>query len=164
MQKQISHLNKKGLQVKGHFDLAMMSCTRDSWVGEDLSQPGILKEHGKRSIREHKSHSTSRLPMKDSHKFSKRFEILRIETIAKKARQGEMNYFERIRRVSWLTFPKAEKFLDMWVFKLKRYGEKLLKYKAHMVPKSFEQNEWIGLDGIFFRLRKWVLFELFCVK
>lgn len=84
-----------------------MSCTRDSWVGEDLSQPGILKEHGKRSIREHKSHSTSRLPMKDSHKFSKRFEVLRIETIGKKARQGEMNYFWKNKTCKLVDLPKG---------------------------------------------------------
>ena len=38
---------------------------------------------------------------------------------------------------------------NKWVFKLKNDDEKLLKYKAHLVMKGFDQKQGIDFDEIF---------------
>jgi hypothetical protein len=40
------------------------------------------------------------------------------------------------------------------VFKLKKDGEKLMKYKARLVVKSFNQKQMIDFDEIFFPVVK----------
>jgi hypothetical protein len=38
---------------------------------------------------------------------------------------------------------------NKWVFKLKKDGEKLVKYKARLVVKSFHKKQGIDFDEIF---------------
>ena len=46
--------------------------------------------------------------------------------------------------------PKGRKELkNKWGFKLKNDDEKLLKYKAHLVVKGFDQKQGIDFDEIF---------------
>uniref|UniRef100_A0A2N9G995 Reverse transcriptase Ty1/copia-type domain-containing protein n=1 Tax=Fagus sylvatica TaxID=28930 RepID=A0A2N9G995_FAGSY len=46
--------------------------------------------------------------------------------------------------------PKGKKALrNKWVFKLKKDGEKLVKYKARLVVKGFNQKQGIDFDEIF---------------
>ena len=45
---------------------------------------------------------------------------------------------------------KGKKVLrNKWVFKLKRDGDKLVKYKARLVVKGFNQKQGIDFDEIF---------------
>ena len=46
--------------------------------------------------------------------------------------------------------PKGRKTLKKkWVFKLKKYNDKLLKHKARLVVKGFGQKQGIDFDEIF---------------
>ena len=46
--------------------------------------------------------------------------------------------------------PKGKKVLrNKFIFKLKKDGDKLVKYKARLVVKGFSQKQWIDFDEIF---------------
>ena len=62
----------------------------------------------------------------------------------------EMNSLWKKDTYELIELPKWRKALkNKWVFKLKNDGKKLLKYKAHLVVKGFDQKQGIDFDKIF---------------
>ena len=58
-----------------------------------------------------------------------------------KAMQEEMNSLHKNKTYELVELPKGKKALrNKWVFKLKKDGEKLVKYKAQLVVKGFSQK------------------------
>ena len=54
-----------------------------------------------------------------------------------------------------IELPKGRKAIkNKWVFKLKNDDEKLLKYKARLVMKGFNQKKGIDFDEIFLPIAK----------
>ena len=62
----------------------------------------------------------------------------------------EMNSLNKHKTYDLVELPKGKKVLrNKWVFKLKKDGDKLVKYKAQLVVKGFSQEQGIGFDDIF---------------
>ena len=62
----------------------------------------------------------------------------------------EMNFLHKNNTYKLVELPKGKKTLrNKWVFKLKKDGEKLVKYKAQLVVKGFNQKQEIDFDEIF---------------
>ena len=67
-----------------------------------------------------------------------------------KAMHEEMNSLHKNNTYVLVELPKGKKELrNKWVFKLKKDGEKLVKYKARLVVKGFNQKQVIDFDEIF---------------
>lgn len=67
-----------------------------------------------------------------------------------KAMQEEMNSLQKNDTYDLVELPKGRKALkNKWVFKLKKDGDKLVKYKARLVVKGFGQKRGIDFDEIF---------------
>ena len=67
-----------------------------------------------------------------------------------KAMQEEMNSLWKNDTYKLTELEKGRKTLkNKWVFKLKNDDKKLLKYKARLVVKGFDQNKGIDFDEIF---------------
>uniref|UniRef100_A0A2N9IRB9 Integrase catalytic domain-containing protein n=1 Tax=Fagus sylvatica TaxID=28930 RepID=A0A2N9IRB9_FAGSY len=67
-----------------------------------------------------------------------------------KAMHEEMNSLHKNNTYELVELPKGKKALrNKWVFKLKKDGEKLVKYKARLVVKGFNQKQGIDFDEIF---------------
>ena len=67
-----------------------------------------------------------------------------------KAMQEEMNSLQKNDTYELTKLPKGRKALkNKWVFKLKKDDKKLLKYKARLVMKGFDQKQGIDFDEIF---------------
>ena len=67
-----------------------------------------------------------------------------------KAMHEEMNSLHKNNIYELVELPKGKKALrNKWVFKLKKDGEKLVKYKARLVVKGFNQKQGINFDEIF---------------
>ena len=56
----------------------------------------------------------------------------------------EMNSLNKNKTYDLVELPKGK-----WVFKLKKDGDKLVKYKARLVVKGFSQKQGIDFDEIF---------------
>ena len=64
--------------------------------------------------------------------------------------QEEMNSIWKNDTYELKELPKSRKALNSkWVFKLKNDDEKLLKYKAHLLVKCFDQKKGIDFDESF---------------
>ena len=62
----------------------------------------------------------------------------------------EMNSLNMNKTYDLVELPKGKKVLrNKWVFKLKKDGDKLVKYKAQLVVKGFSQEQGIDFDDIF---------------
>ena len=58
-----------------------------------------------------------------------------------KAMHEEINYLHKNNTYELVKLPKGKKaFRNKWVFKLKKDGEKLVKYKARLVVKGFNKK------------------------
>ena len=67
-----------------------------------------------------------------------------------KAMQEEMDSLWKNDTNELIKLPKGRKALkNTWVFKLKNDDKKLLKYKARLVVKSFDQKQGIDFNEIF---------------
>uniref|UniRef100_A0A2N9EH16 Integrase catalytic domain-containing protein n=1 Tax=Fagus sylvatica TaxID=28930 RepID=A0A2N9EH16_FAGSY len=67
-----------------------------------------------------------------------------------KAMHEEMNSLHKNNTYELVELPKGKKALrNKWVFKLKKDGEKLVKYEARLVVKGFNQKQGIDFDEIF---------------
>ena len=67
----------------------------------------------------------------------------------------EMYSLNKNKTYDLVELPKGKKVLkNKWVFKLKKDGHKLVKYKAWLVVKGFSQKQWIDFDVIFFPVVK----------
>uniref|UniRef100_A0A2N9FFW3 Integrase catalytic domain-containing protein n=1 Tax=Fagus sylvatica TaxID=28930 RepID=A0A2N9FFW3_FAGSY len=67
-----------------------------------------------------------------------------------KAMHEEMDSLHKNNTYELVELPKGKKALrNKWVFKLKKDGEKLVKYKARLVVKGFNQKQGIDFDEIF---------------
>ena len=67
-----------------------------------------------------------------------------------KAMQEEMNSLQKKKTYELVELPKGKKALrNKWVFKLKKDSEKLVKYKARLVVKGFNQKHGVDFDEIF---------------
>ena len=82
-----------------------------------------------------------------------------------KAMHEEMNSLNKNKTYDLVELPKGKKVLkNKWVFKLKKDGDKLVKYKARLVVKGFSQKQEINFDEIFFPVVKmssiWVVLGL----
>jgi hypothetical protein len=67
-----------------------------------------------------------------------------------KAMHEEMNSLHKNNTYVLVELPKGKKELrNKWVFKLKKDGEKLVKYEARLVVKGFNQKQGIDFDEIF---------------
>ena len=67
-----------------------------------------------------------------------------------KAMHEEMNSLNKNKTYDLVELPKGKKVLkNKWVFKLKKDGDKLVKYKARLVVKGFSQKQGIDFDEIF---------------
>jgi hypothetical protein len=66
-----------------------------------------------------------------------------------KAMHEKMNSLHKNNIYELVELPKGNKTLrNKWVFKLKKDGEKLVKYKARLVVKGFNQKQGIDFDEI----------------
>ena len=62
----------------------------------------------------------------------------------------EMNSLNKNKTYDLVELPKGKKVLkNKWVFKLKKDGDKLMKYKARLEVKGFNQKQGIDFDEIF---------------
>jgi hypothetical protein len=67
-----------------------------------------------------------------------------------KAMHEEMNSLHKNNTYELVELPKGKKALrNKGVFKLKKDGKKLVKYKARLVVKGFNQKQGIDFDEIF---------------
>ena len=67
----------------------------------------------------------------------------------------EMNSLNKNKTYDLVELPKGKKVLrNKWVFKLKKVGDKLVKYKARLVVKGFSQKQGIDFDEIFYPIVK----------
>ena len=67
-----------------------------------------------------------------------------------KAMQEEMDSLQKNDTYELVKLPEGRKALkNKWVFKLKKDGDKLVKYKARLVVKGFGQKRGIDFDEIF---------------
>ncbi|GKV32108.1 hypothetical protein SLEP1_g40737 [Rubroshorea leprosula] len=67
-----------------------------------------------------------------------------------KAMQEEMNSLHKNNTYELVELPKGRKTLkNKWVFKLKKDGDKIVRYKARLVVKGFSQKKGIDFDEIF---------------
>ncbi|GKV14824.1 hypothetical protein SLEP1_g25638 [Rubroshorea leprosula] len=67
-----------------------------------------------------------------------------------KAMQEEMNSLHKNNTYELVTLPKGRKPLkNKWVFKLKKDGDKIVRYKARLVVKGFSKKKGIDFDEIF---------------
>jgi hypothetical protein len=67
-----------------------------------------------------------------------------------KAMHEKMNSLHKNNTYELVELPKGKKALrNKWVFKLKKDGEKLVKYKARLVVKGFNKKQGIDFDEIF---------------
>ena len=67
-----------------------------------------------------------------------------------KAMHEEMNSLNKNKIYDLVELPKGKKVLkNKWVFKLKKNGDKLMKYKARLLVKGFSQKQGIDFDEIF---------------
>ena len=67
-----------------------------------------------------------------------------------KAMHEEMNSLNKNKTYDLMELPKSKKILkNKWVFKLKKDGDKLVRYKARLVVKGFNQKQGIDFDEIF---------------
>ena len=66
------------------------------------------------------------------------------------AMQEEMSSLQKNRTYELVELPKGKRPLkNKWVFKLKKDGNKLVRYKARLVVKGFAQKKGIDFDEIF---------------
>ena len=62
----------------------------------------------------------------------------------------EMNSLNKNKTYDLVELPKGKKVLkNKWVFKLKKDGDKLVKYNVRLVVKGFNQKQEIDFDEIF---------------
>ena len=62
----------------------------------------------------------------------------------------EMNSLNNNKTYDLVELPKGKKVLkNKWVFKLKKDGDKLVKYKVRLVVKGFNRKQEIDFDEIF---------------
>ena len=62
----------------------------------------------------------------------------------------ELNSLNKNKTYVLVELPKGKRVLrNKWVFKLKKDGDKLVKYKAQLVVKGFSQKQGIDFDEIF---------------
>ena len=67
-----------------------------------------------------------------------------------KAMHEEMNSLNKNKSYDLVELPKGKKVLkNKWVFKLKKDGDKLVKYKVRLVVKGFNRKQEIDFDEIF---------------
>ena len=67
-----------------------------------------------------------------------------------KAMHEEMNSLNKNKTYDLVELPKGKKVLkNKWVFKLKKDGDKLVKYNVRLVVKGFNQKQEIDFDEIF---------------
>ena len=67
-----------------------------------------------------------------------------------KAIQEEMNYLHKNKTYELVELPKGKNALrNKWVFKPKKDSENLVKYKARLVVKGFNQKHGVDFDEIF---------------
>ena len=72
-----------------------------------------------------------------------------------KAMHEKMNSLNKNKTYDLVELPKGKKVLkNKWVLKLKKDGDKLVKYKARLVVKGFSQKQEIDFDEIFFPVVK----------
>ena len=72
-----------------------------------------------------------------------------------KAMHEKMNSLHKNNTYELVELPKGKKALiNKWVFKLKKDGEKLVKYKARLVVKGFNKKQGIDFDEIFSQVVK----------
>lgn len=66
------------------------------------------------------------------------------------AMQEEMDCLHKNETYDLVELPKGKKVLqNKWVFKLKKEGDKIVKYKARLVTKGFKQKKGIDFGEIF---------------
>ncbi|PKI36675.1 hypothetical protein CRG98_042934 [Punica granatum] len=64
--------------------------------------------------------------------------------------QEETSSLQKNNTYELVELPKGRKALqNKWVFKLKKYGDKLMKCKARLVVKGFAQRQGVDFDEIF---------------
>ena len=67
-----------------------------------------------------------------------------------KAMHEEMNSLNKKKTYDLVELPKGKRVLrNKWVFKLKKDGDKLVKYKARLAVKGFSHKQGIDFDEIF---------------
>ena len=73
----------------------------------------------------------------------------------------EMYSLNKNKTYDLVELPKGKKVLrNKCMFKLKKDGHKLVKYKAWLVVKGFSQKQWIDFDVIFFPVVKMSLIRV----
>ena len=116
----------------------------------------MVKPQVRRSTREHRPstrYPTSEYAMITEEEEPKCFQ----EVQSHKDKQSwfkvvheEMNSLNMNKTYDLVELPKCKKALkNKWVFKLKKDGDKLVKYKARLVVKGFSQKQGIDFDEIF---------------
>lgn len=66
-----------------------------------------------------------------------------------------MHFLEKNKSYELMNFPKGKKASkNKWVFKFKKDGEKLVKYKTYLVVKGLNQKKRIDFDEIFSQVMK----------
>ena len=69
--------------------------------------------------------------------------------------QEEMDSLQKNDTYELVELLQGKKALkNKWVFKLKKDGNKLMTYKAHLVMKGFGQKQGIDFDEIFYPVVK----------
>lgn len=123
---------------------------------EQGEQPTTSEPQIRRSNREHRP--STRYPVSDYVLVTDEGEPECFEEVEShkdkqswvKAMQEEMNSLQKNDTYELAKLPKGKKALkNKWVFKLKKDGEKLVKYKARLVVKGFGQKKGIDFDEIF---------------
>ena len=67
-----------------------------------------------------------------------------------KAMEEEMSSLRKNNTYELVVLPKGKKALrNKWAFKIKKDGDKLVKYKVRLVVKGFNQKKGIDFDEIF---------------
>ncbi|GKV04185.1 hypothetical protein SLEP1_g16379 [Rubroshorea leprosula] len=110
----------------------------------------------RRSTREHKP--SARYPSSDYILITEEGEPKNFQEVQShqdkdcwmRAMREEMNSLHKNNTYELVELPKGRKTLkNKWVFKLKKDGDKIVRYKARLVVKGFSQKKGIDFDEIF---------------
>ena len=116
----------------------------------------MVEPQVRRSTRER--HPTTRYPTSEYTMITEEKELESFQKVQShkdkqswlKAMHEEMNSLNKNKTYDLVELPKGKKVLkNKWVFKLKKDGDKLVKYKARLVVKGFSQKQGIDFDEIF---------------
>ena len=124
--------------------------------GEQPPPLEMVEPQVRRSTREH--HPSTRYPTSNYTMITKEGEPKSFQEVQfhkdkqswLKAMHEEMNSLNKNKTYDLVELPKGKKVLkNKWVFKLKKDGDKLVKYNVRLVVKGFNQKQEIDFDEIF---------------